>query len=152
MTWQESEGEEWKGEQPDLNGWDFFQSDLAPKSLGMFILDENNSPVLADSTLAWGEWYETNTERRRVGLDVVGHYEVSTVFLGLDQSFTRRGWPILFETMIFRLGKDGDRDPNAREGDDIDMMMERYQTWQQAEAGHARFIEYVKQALSAHQK
>lgn len=47
---------------------------------------------------------------------------VSTVFLGLDYSFGD-GPPLLFETMIFG-GKHSD-------------YVDRYSTWQQAEAGHA---------------
>lgn len=145
----ESEGDEWKGEKPSHFNWTEFNDEETPKRLGMFILDENNSPILADSTTAWAAWYESAGEKRRVGSDVVGRYEVSTVFLGLDHSWSLRGWPILFETMVFRLAADGDRDRNAHEGDDIDMMMERYPTWSEAEAGHARMIEYVKQAQSA---
>lgn len=144
MTWTESEGEEWKGEQP--NGWEYIQSSGAAKDLGMFILDENQSPILADNVLQWGEWMETAD--RHVGSDIVGRYRVSTVFLGLDHRFSTRGWPVLFETMVFRLDEEGDRDVVVHEGDDIDSMMERYRTWSEAEAGHKRMIEYVQQALS----
>lgn len=150
MTWQESEGEEWKGE-PDHNDWGTFNEADTPKRLGMFILDENQSPILADSTLHWGEWYQNAGERRRVGRDVVGQYEVSTVFLGLDHNWSERGWPVLFETMVFRLGEDGDRDRNASDDDELDGRMERYRTWSEAEAGHARMIDEVKQAQSTRQ-
>src|SRR5687767_3446555 len=55
--------------------------------------------------------------------------EVSTVFLGLDHRMTgvREGKPIVFETMVFGGPFDGDG--------------ERYSTWAEAEAGHARFVE-----------
>jgi hypothetical protein len=54
---------------------------------------------------------------------------VSTVFLSLDH-----GWnsdvPIVFETMIFGCERDED--------------CERYATWEDAKAGHARIVEEVK--------
>jgi len=52
--------------------------------------------------------------------------EVSTVFLGLDHRFDPDGPPMLFETMVFG------------GSDEQDEICERYSTWEEAEAGHAR--------------
>lgn len=53
--------------------------------------------------------------------------EVSTVFLSLDHRFDKQGPPIVFETLVF--------------GGPFDQDGERYCTWQEAVAGHARYVE-----------
>lgn len=58
---------------------------------------------------------------------------VSTVFLGLDRNHGGIGRPILFETMVFNGKYDGE--------------MERYCTWEEAEAGHERWVNKVKKTL-----
>lgn len=146
--WRESEGDEWKGELPRADGPGFYDNMEAPKLLGMFILDENQSPILADSTLHWGRWMEDNLRNRHVGDDTIGNYRVSTVFLGLDHKFSDRGWPVLFETMVFRLDENGQRQLAADDSDDLDMMQERYTTWQLAEQGHARMCQVVRDAIT----
>ena len=40
-------------------------------------------------------------ELRRVAYDIVGPFEVSTVFLVIDYDHTGEGPPLLFETMVF---------------------------------------------------
>ena len=54
---------------------------------------------------------------------------VSTVFLGLDHSFSNEGPPLLFETMVF--------------GGVCDENMRRYATWDEAVAGHEEMIDDV---------
>jgi hypothetical protein len=77
-------------------------------------------------------------EGRRIGLDRVGRYVVSTVFLVLDHGW--RGVPELYETMVF----------NADEWDDGDHMglhefdMRRYSTEQQAIEGHRDTVTLVR--------
>jgi hypothetical protein len=66
---------------------------------------------------------------RHVGKDEVGEVRVSTVFLGLDHSFSG-GPPLLFETMVF--------------GGEHDQAQWRYTTWQEAEIGHAQVLAKVK--------
>jgi hypothetical protein len=63
--------------------------------------------------------------------DAVGDAVVSTVFIALDHAFGD-GPPVLFETLIFG-------GPLADEG-------ERYCTKAEAEAGHAKWIQRVKEA------
>jgi hypothetical protein len=67
-------------------------------------------------------------EERRVGDDKVGDARVSTVFLSLNHGF---GYEELwFETMIF--------------GGENDLFCERYSTYDQAEHGHKRIVEALK--------
>lgn len=81
--------------------------------------------------LEWAQWMET--AERHVADTKVGDVRVSTVFLGLDHSFG--GEPLLlFETMIF--------------GGSLNDEMDRYTTWEQAEAGHRAWVERVQQAES----
>lgn len=92
---------------------------------GKFILD-GHEPVACDDLMEWGRWFETAD--RIVAKDTVGDVEVSTVFLGLDHSFGE-GNPLLFETMVFN--------------GSLNEEMNRYCTWEEAEAGHAAMVERV---------
>jgi len=95
---------------------------------GRYILD-GHRPVECDDLMEWGQWMQT--ANRHVGDTTVGAASVSTVFLGLDHRFGP-GAPILFETLIFGGERDGDGD--------------RYMTWEQAEAGHAKFVAELEAA------
>jgi len=79
------------------------------------------SPVECKDLLTWAKWVKT--ANRCVAHDEQDGVSVSTSFLGLDHCFDGGGPPVLFETMIF--GGPHDRD------------LERYCTWEEAEAGHA---------------
>lgn len=69
------------------------------------------------------------TDSRRVGLTRVGNVTVSTVFLGFDHGFgTRR---LFFETMTFGGAYDH-------------LEVARYETWQEAEAGHRLAVQRLK--------
>jgi len=92
---------------------------------------------------AWARWIEANkgVPRRddpegmdpcRVGSDDVGEWWVSTVFMGLDYSWVPGGRPIVFETMVFPKGSYDEA------------YMQRYATWDEAEAGHRRVVEGLK--------
>jgi hypothetical protein len=103
-----------------------------------YILD-GHEPVPCDDLLTWGRWFQT--AERRVAKTQVGLYRVSTVFLGLDHRMGDAGRPLLFETMVFDAGKDGD---------EADFGFDRYATWAEAEAGHARAVaEAEKRAARA---
>jgi hypothetical protein len=84
-----------------------------------------HKPVKCDDLMWWAWWFETAD--RHVRDTIQGDVRVSTVFLGLDQSFEER--PVLFETMLFVNG--------AEAG------VEHYCTWDEAEAGHARWVAKV---------
>jgi len=93
-----------------------------------YILD-GHEPVAVD-LMTWARWYET--AERHVGDTKVGDVRVSTVFLGTDHSFGRGNRPVLFETLVF--------------GGELDMEMERYCTWQEAEVGHEEMVVRVRKA------
>jgi hypothetical protein len=88
-------------------------------------------PVLCRDLHEWARWYEKAD--RFVAQTNVGPMRVSTVFLGLDHSFGGEH-PILFETMVFDGGEDA--------------YQERYETWDEAEKGHARAIAMAREVLA----
>lgn len=88
-----------------------------------YILD-GKTPVVEPDLHKWGEWFET--ANREVRVSHVNGALLSTVFLGLDYSWSD-GPLALFETMIF--------------GGPRDREYERYSTWDEAEAGHKKLLE-----------
>jgi hypothetical protein len=88
--------------------------------------------VSCSDLLTWAHWFETAD--RHVKLTEQGDVMVSTVFLGLDHGYLGGDdrLPVVFETMVFQGGH----------GDD----QERYCTWDEAEAGHARWVAKVFKA------
>lgn len=98
-----------------------------------FNLDKNNNVVSCEPK-DWSDLYETKDgqERRRVGLDEINGYGVSTVFLGLDHGLHYSRHPLLFETIVFGKGP----------GDDYTT---RCSTWDEAIEMHKKAIEWVKQ-------
>jgi hypothetical protein len=95
--------------------------------IGTYILD-GHKPVPA-ATLVWAKWFEGRS--RHVAQEMIGDVRISTVFLGLDHSFGN-GPPLLFETMVF--------------GGPLDQESDRYETWDEAEAGHRAMVERVRNA------
>ena len=91
---------------------------------GKYILDEDGNPVEEPNLEKWSKWMQ-DTSRRVAMTDLASGKVVSTVFLGLDHSFTEEGPPMLFETMVFK-AKD----------DYSDEYCERYSTKDEALAGH----------------
>lgn len=100
--------------------------------IGQYILNENGDPVPAPDLLTWGRWMENNAARR-VAEDYVGAARVSTVFLGLDHSplgmFDLPHAPVLWETMVF--------------GGAYDMHQQRYESREEALAGHRKVIQML---------
>jgi len=74
------------------------------------------------------KWLSRLYKHDRVGLTVGSKSTVSTLFLGIDHSFGR-GSPKLFETLVC--------------GGLHDMFLQRYSTWEEAEAGHAKVCQLV---------
>lgn len=101
---------------------------------GNWIL-EGTTPRQVDA-LEWARWFET--AKRHVADDRVGDYRVSTVFIGIDHRFEGEGPPLLFETMVFK-----------KDGSQADLI-DRYATWDEAIAGHARtFAAVIRRGQSA---
>lgn len=93
--------------------------------------DKFGAPITADEffTLKWDETGAVS-DYSRIAFDQLEHCAISTVWLGLNHSFTG-GPPILFESMIFGGGYDGD--------------MQRYTTEAEALAGHQHAVNEIKQ-------
>jgi hypothetical protein len=90
-----------------------------------------HEPVEEPDLVTWAVWMETAD--RHVKLTEQGDVRVSTVFMGLDHNFGDLfGLPILFETMAF-VGHES-------------VAQDRYRTWEEAEAGHARIVAEVFKA------
>jgi hypothetical protein len=99
---------------------------------GKYILDAEGQPVPCADLLEWARWFEVGANRI-VRQQNVGHWLVSTVFLGLDHNFAGGGPPLLFETMVFDLAGEKGRDH----------WMQRYSTRDEALAGHAHMTAYL---------
>lgn len=91
-----------------------------------YILNEQGEPVPEPDLLKWAAWFEKAD--RHVAKDLLpGGERVSTVFIGMDHSFSRVPCPpVLWETMIF--------------GGAHDEYQERYSSREEALAGHARAV------------
>jgi hypothetical protein len=94
-----------------------------------YILDGRTPVECADET-KWGNWLKTSGETRRVAEDRIDGSYISTVFLGLDHSFSSgHRLPLLFETLVF--------------GGPLDGELERCSTWAEAEVMHAKMVARV---------
>ena len=80
--------------------------------------------------ITWAKWFESADSIRIVKKTDIDDgcrlIRVSTVFLGLDHSFSDDADPILFETMVF--------------GGEHDQSCQHYGTWDEAAAGHDDWI------------
>lgn len=82
------------------------------------------------------EWM-CSPSRRRVALDYIGVYRVSTVFLGIDHGHGDDYGPILFETMVFK----GDSSE--------DLFCKRYGTWDDAFESHGNVVECISNSINS---
>jgi hypothetical protein len=71
-----------------------------------YILNEQGEPIIEPDLMKWAQWFKTAD--RHVAKEILGDVRISTVFLGLDHSFTG-GDPILWETMVFGGEFDGEQ-------------------------------------------
>lgn len=86
--------------------------------------------VPTDNFTEWAEWMAKAD--RHVKKDHVGTVLVSTIFLGMNHNFHPQNKNLWFETMVF-----GD------EGADWDGYQDRYESWEEAEKGHAKILDQV---------
>lgn len=111
----------------------------------LYILDENGEPlalptsdwltVREDSLTQWGQFMEKS--ECHVADEMVNGIRVSTVFLGLDYSFSEEGPAILWETMCFA--------DKANDGHPLDQEQDRCSgSREQALAMHQRMVEKVR--------
>jgi hypothetical protein len=100
-----------------------------------------NQPAL----LTWGKWFGEGDEKRRVAwTEFEDGSHVSTVFLGLDHSFID-GPPILFESMTFTGQTRKSQVLSGEYHEELDQR--RYETWDQAVAGHEELVRERRQIL-----
>lgn len=103
---------------------------------GDFYILEGKKAVKVAGLEEWSR--RMDLENKHVAVtEVADGVVVSTVFLGMDHRYSiyGEGEPLLFETMVFNdYGDDGTQ--------------ERYSTWEEAEAGHARIVAEQRQRLS----
>ncbi len=103
-----------------------------------YILDKDKNPIPAKDIIQANRLL-ADTGSRRVALDdiIVEDYAititVSTVFLVLDHNHSPKGKPVLFESMIFN--------------GELNQSLDRYRTWKEAETGHKKMVELVKNNL-----
>ena len=91
-----------------------------------------HTPVPCYDVQAWGRWFEQAD--RWVGSTAVRGFRVSTIFLGLDHSFSGEGDPILFQTTV--------------SSEEREVAEWRYSTWEQAARGHRTIVNGLFQGLS----
>ena len=96
--------------------------------------DDGRTPIPVDDVLEWARWLET--ARRVVARAEIGPFWVSTVFIGLNQSFLQEYPPLLFETMVFQAPGGESRE------------MARCSTWDEAVEQHERIVARLKRELS----
>jgi hypothetical protein len=94
-----------------------------------YYLNDDKSYRLA-TLIKWGEQF--GSMDRHLGNDIVNGKWVSTVWLGLNHNLGE-GAPHLFETMVFEKAIGS-----------IEIFCERYSTWQEADEGHQRAIQWIK--------
>jgi len=94
---------------------------------------DGKKPVPCDLT----EMAKVFESDRGVAQTKIGDVTISTVFLCIDHQFGD-GPPVLFETMIF--------------GGQFDQYMQRYHTWEEAEAGHGYAVDFISCATDQEPK
>jgi len=90
----------------------------------------NKKAVKCNNPSTWAK--ELEIANRQVAYKEINGIAISTVFLGLDHSWNGPP-PLLFETLVFGGALDGE--------------MFRYETWEEAEKGHAIMVKRVKKKI-----
>lgn len=98
-----------------------------------YTLDSDHRPVACDFE-AWAKGQDESL--KRVGWTETKLFIVSTVFLGLDHNYSRRGQPILFETMTFERQAHIAKMFGELMAVHEDIGCLRYCSWDDALAGH----------------
>ena len=93
------------------------------------ILVYENGKFIDENLSRWNDHFN-DIEKRRLGYDEIGNKIISTIFLGLDHSFSLTGEnPMPFETAI---SIDGEFD-----------IVERYRSYNDAMEGHKKWIKKI---------
>lgn len=104
------------------------------KWCGTYLLNDDKTYTPCP-TLEWAKQCDEMLKNgtKHVADEIVDNKRISTIWMGLDHQYRENAPPLLFETMIF------DHANGYR-----DIYMTRYSTWQEAEAGHAKAVQWVK--------
>lgn len=113
----------------------------------------DRQPVAMTDWMEWALWMENTDEtgERTVGRDKIGDLTISTVFLGIDHQYGD-GPPVLFETLVFwNYAKPVTRVIMDRvstfDCEALDETLQRYTTWEKAEAGHKEAVRQARLQL-----
>ena len=96
-----------------------------------YILNKHE-PVLVKNPLVWDAWFRT--ANRQIDKDKMGDIEITTIFLGVDDS-AESSPPLLFKTEVF--------------GGELNGKTNLWSTWNQAEAGHRAMLMQVDQSINS---
>lgn len=98
----------------------------------MYYYLKDKIPVKAKDVMDWAQKFERQSEERIVKQEEVNGKFISTVFLGINHNWGE-GDPLLFETMVF-----------PSKDNFADLYCDRYSTWEEAELGHKKAVDLVK--------
>ena len=101
---------------------------LSERAIRFYVLGDKREVLECGNVASWCYWMTERAECRRVALDEIGTYRVSTVFLGCNLG-THIGELRVFETAVFG---------------GVISIVKRYATWEEAEAGHKEVCELVE--------
>jgi hypothetical protein len=90
---------------------------------------EGHEVVPVNNVYDWCDWMDAGN--LTVDWTTVDGFGVSTCFLGLAPPESRDGPPLLFETVLMR-------------GQRLVRLLERYTTWDDAEKGHKKWTQAVR--------
>lgn len=106
----------------------------------------------------WARWFEAASTTpgpdglpslRHVALDTIGAVWVSTVFIGANHQWALNGPGLWFETMAFGPAEEQEVFGRKRLMYPELGIQQRYATWEEAEAGHARVVARIRRQLEA---
>lgn len=104
-----------------------------------YILDSNGRVQRCDDTIICARWMEA--QPRHIGRDEIDGWFISTVFLGLDHSFSNEPCrPVLWETMVFK-------PPETAGGRGDNVYEARYSSRLLARRGHEAMVRAVRDVV-----
>jgi hypothetical protein len=112
-----------------------------------YMLRPDHSIEATHDLMRWATWFET-ADRHVARTKLLDGSEVSTVFLGIDHSHTKRK-PLLFETAF--LVHPNTVEPTTYNGRQYwhCEVLDRYSTWAEAEVGHMETVERISARLGS---
>lgn len=97
-----------------------------------------NNKLKKVDLMTWAMWFQDATSPGRItGKTTIKGVDISTVFLGLDHSFSSKDKPVLWETMIF-----GSKHPALQD------YQVRYSSLKDAIKGHEDAVRFADKILS----